>query len=108
MEIFNFFQLNVFEIFNYVTNNYKINYVESHSSHISLLPTKKTVKIVGIILDEDLKWNSHVDYLTKKGASLLLSFSHLNRFDIPTHTPFVYPNYVEFLLNMHVQLGIRG
>ena len=39
----------------------------------------------GILLDDDLRWNLYVDYLTKKGAGLLLdSFSNLKRFGTPT------------------------
>ena len=67
----------------------------NHSSHNSILPTKKTVKILGILLDDDLRWNSHVDYLTKKGASLLHSFSHLKIFGTQTEVlKSVYCSYV--------------
>ena len=67
----------------------------NHSSHNSILPTKKTVKILGILFDDDLRWNSHVDYLTKKCASLLQSFSNLKRFGTPTEVlKFVYRSYV--------------
>ena len=68
--------------------------IDSHSS-ISLLPIKKTVKTLGVLLDDDLRRNSHVDYLTKKGASFLQSFSNLKRLGMPTEVlKSVYCSYV--------------
>ena len=51
--------------------------------------------MLGVLLDEDLRWNSHVDYLTTKDASLLHSFSNLKRFGMPTEVlKSVYCSYV--------------
>ena len=45
-------------------------------------------------MEEDLRWNSNVDYLTKKGTSLLQSFSNLKRFGMPTEVlKSVYYSY---------------
>ena len=46
-------------------------------------------------MDEDLRWNSYVGYLTKKTTSLLQFLSNLKRFGMPTEVlKSVYYSYV--------------
>ncbi|KAL9966711.1 hypothetical protein ACROYT_G024828, partial [Oculina patagonica] len=38
-----------------------------------------TYKILGVIMDKDLKWNCHIDYITKKACKKLYSLRVLRR-----------------------------
>ena len=44
------------------------------------LQTKKPVKILGIILSDDLTFADHINQITAKAAGLLKSFANLRRF----------------------------
>ena len=82
--------------------------IDNHSS-ISLLLIKKTIKILGVLLDVDLRWSSRVDYLTKKGTSVLTSFTNLKRFGMPTKVlKSVYCSYVRSSLEYACQAWHPG
>ncbi|XP_065565744.1 uncharacterized protein LOC136030603 [Artemia franciscana] len=44
------------------------------------LQTKKSVKILGITLSDDLRFEDHINQITAKAAGLLKSFANLKRF----------------------------
>ena len=63
-----------------------VNFV--HNSNVLLNPIiigynvieqVKSYKILGVILSNDLKWNSHVDYIVKKTCKKLYSLRVLRR-----------------------------
>lgn len=55
----------------------------------------KTVKILGVHLDADLKWNTHVSSIVSKTAFLLRSFAYLRRFGMKTEIMVVcYKCYI--------------
>ncbi|KAK2722708.1 hypothetical protein QYM36_003030 [Artemia franciscana] len=55
----------------------------------------KLVKILGVHLDSDLKWNTHVSYIVSKIAYLLTSFAYLRRFGLTIQIMVVcYKSYI--------------
>ena len=45
----------------------------------NVINSVNTYKILGVIMHNDLKWNSHVDYITKKACKKLYSLRVLRR-----------------------------
>ena len=45
----------------------------------NVIKSVNTYKILGVIMDKDLKWNSHVDYIIKKACKKLYSLRVLRR-----------------------------
>ena len=45
----------------------------------NVIKSVNTHKILGVIMDNDLKWNSHVDYIIKKACKKLYSLRVLRR-----------------------------
>ena len=57
------------------------------------------VKLLGLHLDNDLKWKSHSFHLFKSGSFLLKSFSPLKRFSISIQNlKIIYCSYIESCL----------
>ena len=59
-----------------------------HNSNCLINPIKlggdaiecvNTYKILGVIIDKDLKWNSHIEYIAKKACKKLYSLRVLRR-----------------------------
>ena len=51
-----------------------------HRSQSSLtIKCVNSAKLLGVILDQELRWNQHVTYATRKGESLLFAINHLTR-----------------------------
>ena len=59
----------------------RVNFLKKKSIDESApLQTKKSVKILGITLIDDLTFEDHINQITAKAAGLLKSFANLRRF----------------------------
>ena len=45
--------------------------IPTYTLHDEVIPTTKTIKYLGVKIQEDLKWNSHIEYITTKASTTL-------------------------------------
>ena len=43
----------------------------NYKLHDEVIPTAKTIKYLGVKIQDDLKWNSHIEYITTKASNTL-------------------------------------
>ena len=51
---------------------YFVMHTHQVTLHGELIPTAKTIKYLGVKIQDDLKWNSHIEYITTNKASNIL------------------------------------
>ena len=64
-----------------------------------LLPVSKTVKNLGVVMDPELSWESHIDNIIKRCFGILIGLSHI-RHIIP---PDILPRIVDALVLSHMR-----
>ncbi|XP_065580130.1 uncharacterized protein LOC136039994 [Artemia franciscana] len=73
----------------------RVNFLKKKSiDEPAPLQTKKSVKILGITLSDDLRFGDYINQITAKAAGLLKSFANLKRFRMTEQLLSWYKTYV--------------
>ena len=89
-----------------------INFLKSTPAFCDLIPSEmlvKHVKLLGVTVSNDLKWDTHVPNIVKQANVSLSIFKLLNKLNCPKiHSLRVYLSFTGRYWNMHVRSGIRN
>ena len=64
-----------------------------------------TYKLLGIIISTDLKWNEHIDYISKKASKRLYSLRILKKVDVGREG--ILKVYVTTIIPIYLEYGVQ-
>ena len=85
-----------------VIHKLNINVLDHKSGTYISLEQKNYVKYLGVLLDCNLSWNSHIDHIAMKISKIVGIIARLRHF-VPTHTLL---NIYRALINPYIFYGI--
>ena len=73
----------------------------------TMIETVTNQKLLGLQIQDDLKWNAHVENITKKAAKRLYNIGILKRSGVPEDDLIsIYISLIRSILDTHVLCGM--